>query len=226
MTNLVPLRSSDPEPGAGRRPAAWVRWLVVGLAAMAGLYWIQANPKLYPIALLHGQQGRFAALEQLSRDDPATPGENGGELERGERLSDHAIFGDWLGEGQPPGALTIGGAIAAERPLAVRRLAEEAAVQRQRAAEVAAWQAQVQANHDAEVERVRRETEVFNRQHAAAEAQAATAAAAQGKTVACNTARAHAYGTAVSAAAFVAWVRAHPCPEGTDIGDGYWNVAR
>ena len=193
---------------------------------MGGLYWIQAHPKLDPIPLLHGQQGRYAALEQLSRDDPATPGEDGHNLERGERLSDHAIFGDWLAEEHPPAALTIGGAIAAERPRTVRRLVEEKAARDRRAAEIAADRAQMQA---AELEgraRAQAENEAFARQRAAEDAQNAAAAAAQAKTAACNTARSHAYATAASAGAFVAWIRAHPCPEGTDIGDGYWNVAR
>ena len=69
-----------------------------------------------------------AVLAQLSRDDPATPGTDGHELELGEPLSDRALYSDWLNDENPPivRPLTVGGAIDYERPRIQMRLAREA----------------------------------------------------------------------------------------------------
>ena len=122
--------------------------------------------------------------------------------------------------------LTVGNAIDYERSqvrIQQARFAAEMQQRREYALEQAAKTERIQQVDTAGRQA---ETAAFNRQHALAEAQTAAAGAAQARTAACNTARAHAYATAASATAFIAWVRAHPCPEGTDIGDGYWNVAR
>lgn len=217
VTQLVPL----PEPASRTQPNARAPWVIAAVVGVAGLCILQFNPKLHPTALADWRPGADRVLRQLSRYDPTAAVHTPKGTDPGDPLGDYALFSDWLADEARPAALTVGGAIDAERPRIQRRFALEAAATQRALAE----QSRLDAMAEAAAERLRAEDWRRIQERAAATAQAKIVEAAQAKTVACNTARAHAYGTASSVAAFITWVRAHPCPEGTDIGDGYWNVA-
>lgn len=203
--------------------------LLAAAAALAigGLYILQAHPRVWPLPRAENMKAQGAVLDQLCGDDPATPGTDGHELDLGEPFSDRALYDEWLNDEHPPSfrPLTVGGAIDYERPRAQLRFAREVQVTRQAALVQAAQARGLAAErrvHDAEQATAQQaHDEQARREQAAQE----VAAAATAKTVACNTARANAWGHSHSADEFIAWVRSHPCPEGTDIGDGYWKVA-
>lgn len=228
QSRAMVVASASPQwSTASPKPTPRVRWWWLAGAAAFGAYAsIQISPKLEPLALLHTSRDYAGVINRLSKDDPATPGQDGSDQSAGEPLSDRALFADWLLNPTPPSSFTVDGAIRVERALVLQQRAEIEAQERQRLAAAEAHAAMVEAERRKEAEQLRADNQAFYAQRAAAGAQSAATAAAQAKTVACNTARARAYGTAASVPAFLAWVRAHPCPEGTDIGDGYWNVAR
>ena len=163
VTRLVPL----PDPPRSSSRSQLPLWAACGFAVVAGLYGFQANPKLCPLVLVHGTSGRDAVLAGLSRYDPFAKAHVPPFTDPGDPLSDHALFADWVVEDAPPRALTVGGAIAAERARVARRLAEEAAAQRRSSAEGAIEQARLQQAERFQAGHVRAQKEAANRQPAA-----------------------------------------------------------
>ena len=200
-----------------------------GVAVIAAI-WFRLTPTIWPMPDLHSYAAEDGALRALNPDNPDTPAHPTSEqpIEEG---SDRALFREWLQASSPSMdhlPLTIGGAIAEERPIWREQQAEERRDRARVAAEVAQQVSQSHAaTAEAAVEAAQQQAQrdAEQRHIAAMNAEESAADARAERQQACNMARISAHSTSRSPGEFISWIRAHPCADGTDVGDGYWNVA-